>query len=111
MKDFTERFYNHAPWMKLRDSYIADRMAIDGGMCERCREKLGYIVHHKIELTPENIGNPEISLNKDLLEYVCLECHNREHDVFQPAERRVLFDDDGNVIDVIDRSRRPPPGR
>ena len=105
MKDFTNRFYNHAAWMTVRDSYIAKRQRVDGGMCERCHDKLGYIVHHKIKLTPENIGDPAIALNQDLLEFVCLDCHNKEHGVFQPSPRRIIFDDDGNVIDVIDRKR------
>ena len=108
MKDFAERFYNREPWLSVRASYISKRMRIDGGLCERCHERLGYIVHHKIELTAENINDPAIALNQDHLEYVCLECHNKEHRVFQPAERRVLFDDAGNVIDVIDRTL---PGR
>ena len=112
MKDFTDRFYNRPAWMACRSSFIHERQAIDGGMCQRCHDRPGYIVHHKIELTPENIKDQTISLNHKLLEYVCLECHNKEHGVFQPAERRVMFDDDGNVIDVIDREpRRPPPGR
>ena len=87
MKDFTDRFYNRPAWMACRSSFIRERQAIDGGLCQHCGQRLGYIVHH-------------------------LECHNKEHGVFQPAERRVMFDDDGNVIDVIDREpRRPPPGR
>ena len=112
MKDFTDRFYNRPAWIACRASFIRKRQVIDGGLCQRCHDRLGYIVHHKIELTPENIKDPTIALNHELLEFVCLECHNKEHGVFQPAERRVMFDDDGNVIDVIDRKpRRPPPGR
>ena len=36
----------------------------------------GYIVHHLVTLTPENIGNPAVSLNHSLLAYVCKECHD-----------------------------------
>lgn len=102
MKDWTERFYSHKAWLQCRDSFIAKRIGIDGGMCQRCRQRLGYIVHHKIVLTPENIKDPEISLNHENLEFLCHQCHNEEHDVFR-ASRRAVFDDDGNVIDVIDR--------
>lgn len=112
MQEFAERFYKGTAWQRTR----AHAWARDRGLCQRCLKRgiirPAEIVHHKIELTPENINDPTISLNHELLEYVCLECHNKEHGVFQPAERRVMFDDDGNVIDVIDREpRRPPPGR
>lgn len=103
MKDFAERFYNREPWLSVRASYIARRTRIDGGLCERCHERLGYIVHHKIELTAKNINDPAIALNQDLLEYVCLECHNKEHGVFRPAERSVLFDENGDVVAALDR--------
>ena len=105
MKDWAERFYKGSAWQKCRESFISGRIGIDGGMCQRCRQRLGYIVHHRIELTPENIGDAGIALNHGNLEYLCFECHNREHDVFQPAARKVLFDDDGNVIDVVDREK------
>lgn len=72
-------------------------------MCQRCHERLGYIVHHRIELTPENICDPDIALNHKQLEYLCLECHNKEHDVFQPAERSVVFDANGDVVAALDR--------
>ena len=53
------------------------------GLCERCLGKgryiPGYIVHHKILLTTQNINNPNITLNHEHLEYVCLDCHNKEH--------------------------------
>ena len=103
MKDFAERFYNRELWLSVRASYIARRTRIDGGLCERCHERLGYIVHHKIELTPENITNPDVALNQELLEYLCLTCHNEEHDVFRPAERSVLFDENGDVVAALDR--------
>ena len=105
VKDFAEGFYTGRAWLAVRADYISRRVRIDGGLCERCHERLGYIVHHRIELDAQNISDPEISLNQALLEYVCLECHNKEHGVFQPAPRKVIFDDEGNVIDVIDRKR------
>ena len=39
----------------------------------------GYIVHHKVLLTPMNINNPDVTLNWKHLEYVCQDCHNKEH--------------------------------
>lgn len=78
-KNFAEAFYNSKRWVDCRSSYISQRIAIDGGLCERCHNAPGYIVHHKIYLDPTNINDPEISLNHDNLEYLCHECHNDEH--------------------------------
>lgn len=103
MKEFAEQFYKSAAWLACRESFIARRRQIDGGLCQRCRERLGFIVHHRIELTPANIGEPDVALNQQLLEYLCLECHNEEHGVFQPAERSVIFDENGDVVAAIDR--------
>ena len=107
MKDFAEKFYTGKQWQACRNSFIAVRTHADGGLCQRCRERLGYIVHHKIELNAVNINDPFVALNHNLLEYVCLECHNKEHGVFQPARPRVLFDDNGEVVGVWE----PAPGR
>jgi 5-methylcytosine-specific restriction endonuclease McrA len=53
------------------------------GLCERHTENGGIvpgkIVHHKIVLTSENIHDPTVSLNWDHLEYLCQDCHNKEH--------------------------------
>ena len=106
MKEWAENFYTGSAWRKCRESFISKRVGIDGGLCQRCRQRLGYIVHHRIELTPENIGDPDIALCHENMEFLCLECHNEEHEVFQPAERKVLFDDNGNVIAVEDREKR-----
>lgn len=105
MKEWAEGFYTGTAWRNCRASFIARRISIDGGLCQRCRQRLGYIVHHMVELTPENITDADIALNQANLEYLCHECHNAEHDVFQPADRKVLFDSDGNVIAVEDREK------
>lgn len=39
----------------------------------------GYIVHHKCYIDTTNIYNPDITLNFDNLELLCLDCHNKEH--------------------------------
>lgn len=39
----------------------------------------GYIVHHKCYIDANNIYNPEVTLNFDNLELLCLDCHNKEH--------------------------------
>lgn len=78
-KEFAKGFYNSKRWQQCRDSYIAKRKSIDGGLCETCRERLGYIVHHRIELTPENINDPDIALSHGNFKYDCHICHNKEN--------------------------------
>ena len=78
-RDFAKSFYSSARWQKCRDSFIAHRISEDGGLCQRCHDRTGYIIHHKIHLTPDNIDDPDITLGFDNLEYVCLECHNLIH--------------------------------
>ena len=73
-RDFAKTFYASAAWQHCRAAYIEHVH----GLCERCRRP-GYIVHHKCYLTPDNIDDPDVTLNFDNLEYLCLDCHNAEH--------------------------------
>ena len=57
----------------------------------------GEIVHHKIELTPENIDDPGITLNWDNLELLCRFCHSEVHDV-RKKSRRFSIGPNGEVI-------------
>lgn len=104
-KDFAKTFYNSKAWKECRRSYIQSRITIDGGMCERCRSRLGYIVHHKVKLTAININDPDVALNACRLEYVCKDCHDDEHykDIHGEAARvpRCTFDDMGNPVEKI----------
>lgn len=68
-------------------------------MCESCLKRGLYTpgtqVHHKVKLTPENIGDPAVTLSFDNLELLCEECHRTEH-TGQPTRYRI--DDDGSVV-------------
>lgn len=75
-QDWAKSFYNSAKWRRCRDAYISKRISIDGGLCEECHERSGFIVHHKVILTQDNIGNPDISLNQELLAFECKTCHD-----------------------------------
>jgi 5-methylcytosine-specific restriction endonuclease McrA len=68
-KQWSKVFYNSKEWGKVREL----KMQQQYGLCERCNEP-AKIVHHKIYLTPNNIDNPDISLNLDNLEALCLSC-------------------------------------
>lgn len=77
MQPWAARFYASGRWKKCRAGYIKFRRTIDGGLCEECRDKPGYIVHHKRALTPDNITDPDVSLSYSNLEYVCKDCHDQ----------------------------------
>jgi 5-methylcytosine-specific restriction endonuclease McrA len=105
------RFYRSKAWRECRAAYIRKC----GGLCERCLEKgiyrPGYIVHHKIHLDSDNYMTPEVALSFNNLEFLCLDCHNLEHEdkikkFFEPKPRRkwsdvkhdrFTIDDSGNV--------------
>ncbi len=102
MKEFAKAFYKGKAWRRCRESYIATRINYDGGLCERCHRVPGYIVHHKTYLTPQNINDPDITLNFCNLEYVCHDCHDREHysDMHGTATR---LDENGRIIPDSER--------
>jgi 5-methylcytosine-specific restriction protein A len=97
-REFAKKFYKSKAWQQTRTSYIA-RVH---GLCERCQAKgkikPGYIVHHKTYITPQNINDPNITLNHSNLEYVCLDCHNDEHFDTEVTRDDVMFDENGDVV-------------
>lgn len=106
-KKFAKKFYESPTWQKERACYIAERRAIDGGLCEICKKRLGYIVHHKTPLTPSNINKRIYALDHSNLQYVCKPCHDeldghfndrslRKHS--SKPKRRYSFSLSGEVI-------------
>lgn len=102
MKEYAKSFYKSDAWRRARKVVIAR----SNGLCERCMaaglHKPGYIVHHKTYITPGNIDDPNITLNVDNLEYVCEDCHNKEHK--GKGSKRYRFDSNGNLLPPL------PPG-
>lgn len=95
-KEYAKRFYNSKAWRTCRDSYFKSMY----GLCERCGNG-GKIVHHKVYITPDNIGDPSITLNWDNLELVCQDCHNKEHsEGYGAINDGLMFDEDGNIKSV-----------
>ena len=96
-REFAKSFYKSTAWIKCRNSYIKKVH----GLCERC-ERPGYIVHHKIHLNEKNISDPDVTLNHDNLEYLCLDCHNEHHKFkkeVRPVTRNGLrFNDKGELV-------------
>lgn len=98
-RNFAKTFYSSTRWQKCRASYIAERKSIDGGLCEICRKKHGYIVHHKILLTPQNINQPLITLSFKNLMYVCKSCHDEfEGHGIGKTFRKIRFDENGMLM-------------
>ena len=79
MKDFAAGFYKSIVWKRCRDEYINST----GGVCEECLARGIYrpaeIVHHIIEINPQNIQDPKVTLNWDNLQALCRECHAEKH--------------------------------
>jgi len=94
-RDFAKSFYESKEWRKCRAAYIK----YANGLCERCGEA-GNVVHHKIHLTPQNINDPNITLNFDNLKLVCQDCHAIEHSKdCEPAIKSGLrFTANGDII-------------
>lgn len=108
-KDYAKAFYNSKRWQQCRDSYIAYRISVDGGVCEECGRQQGYIVHHKVALTQSNINDPNVSLDHKKMKYVCKECHDKYeghgvgHGKVQPL---CIFDESGQPISIRTIDRR-----
>ncbi|MDL2254473.1 HNH endonuclease [Ruminococcaceae bacterium OttesenSCG-928-I18] len=68
-------------------------------ICERCAERNvlehADTAHHRVHLSPENISDPEVTLNWENLMGVCRECHAEVHG---KTERRIRYDEGGRVI-------------
>lgn len=108
MKPYAKQFYKSKQWRQCREAYIQYR----GGLCETCQLKgkitPGKIVHHKIYLTPNNINDPNISLNWENLRLDCQDCHNKEHhEKYSVTRDDVMFNDYGEL--VPNRDTEAPP--
>ena len=102
---FAKPFYKSRAWQKVR-ALVLDR---SHGLCERCmeRDKLtpADVVHHITPLSPENMGDPSITLDPANLMALCHDCHTEVHQQLgvgamngSREEPRVRFDSEGNVM-------------
>ncbi len=94
MKEYAESFYKSKTWQACRETAIRR----DRYLCQDCMKK-GFQtpaeeVHHIKPITPENIDNPEITLNLDNLVSLCKECHKARH---TGREKRYTVDEMGRV--------------
>jgi 5-methylcytosine-specific restriction enzyme A len=98
------KFYDGREWKSLRE-HIKKR---DNHECQECkrqgrvridtneysesakRKKIALVVHHIKELE----HHPELALDEDNLETICVECHNKEHGrLFERKENKWEHDE------------------
>lgn len=95
-KPWAKKFYNSKPWKSARQAYIVKVH----GLCEHCGAP-GYIVDHKIELTIYNIDDPNITLNEDNFQYLCLKCHNNKTFAkYAAVQEGLKFDENGEIVKI-----------
>lgn len=92
-KDYARAFYNSGVWKKTQALYLESQNYI----CEDCGG-VACIVHHIKHIAPDNIEDPEITLDWDNLKAVCYECHAIEHMGSAARLGGIAFDADGNVV-------------
>lgn len=92
-KEYSKAFYNSNSWRKLR-RYICESR---NWTCEECGG-YGDQVHHIIEINPDNINNPEITLNENNLQLLCEECHNSKRRTDSVVNDGLMFDYFGNLV-------------
>lgn len=98
-KDFAKAFYRSKAWASARRAALIRAK----GMCEMpgCY-KPAEEVHHIIELTPDNIDDPEISLSLDNLLCLCRDCHFRIHeDDRHKSKCKTIVFVDGRPVEAI----------
>jgi hypothetical protein len=89
-------FYRSDEWNRFRQTVIADRMHDDGLVYDEVTGKpivkaYDMILHHKVELTEENVHDYNISLNPELIQIVSHKTHNYLHNKLGYAQRQVYL--------------------
>lgn len=74
-RQFAQQFYKSKKWADKR-AYILMR---DRYKCVLCGSAKDLEVHHKVHLSPDNIGDYDVALNESNLITLCRECHFAEH--------------------------------
>ena len=94
---FTLRtFYRSKEWERFREQILQERTADDGYLyCEYSGKpilkKYDAIIHHKTELTEENVNDYSISLNPDNVMVVSFKSHNMIHERFEGFRQQVFI--------------------
>ena len=89
-------FYRSKEWADFRAYLIAERTAADGFVYDEITGKpivkaYDIILHHKIELTLENVNDASITLNPENIQIVSFRTHNEIHNRFGSWTRHVYL--------------------
>lgn len=89
-------FYTSDEWRRFRQTVINERMHDDGFVYDEVTGKpivkqYDIILHHKIELTEENVNDYDISLNPQNIQIVSHKTHNFIHNKLGYAQRQVYL--------------------
>lgn len=104
-RPWSKAFYDSALWQKQR-AYILKR---DRHLCtEPGCHNVATEVHHIVELTQENVRDPNVSLAESNLRSLCHDCHVRitrqEHSKSQDVLEQITFDSRGNPVSLARRA-------
>ena len=95
-KEYAKKFYSGIRWRKTREAYAKSV----GYLCENCLANgiitPGLIVHHKTFITPDNINDPNITLNADNLVMLCKDCHEAVHN-----NQRFVIKENGAISPLL----------
>lgn len=90
------QFYTGDEWRAFREIIIAQRTAADGFVYDEITGKrivkaYDIILHHKIELTLDNVNDASIALNPDNIQIVSFKTHNEIHNRFGRWTRHIYL--------------------
>lgn len=90
--DILKSFYNSKRWRDFRTAIIDEREPV----CMDCKKVITdpkeiELDHDPIELTPENVTDPRISLNPVNVKVRCHDCHNKRHNRFGHKAEQGVF--------------------
>ena len=94
-KEYSKAFYNSKLWKNCRREVLRR----DLYTCAYCHARASE-VHHKIELTPANINDINISLNPDNLVSLCHDCHTKITQGVGDVVDGYVFSEDGQIIKI-----------
>lgn len=89
-------FYTSKEWLEFRAVLIAQRTRADGFVYDEITGKpiikaYDIILHHKIELTLDNVNDVNITLNPDKIQIVSFRTHNAIHNRFGRWTRHIYL--------------------
>ena len=96
MYNTLSEFYRSKEWEDFRAYLIEQRRAADGFVYDEITGKpivkaYDIILHHKIELTLENVNDASITLNPENIQIVSFRTHNEIHNRFGSWTRHIYL--------------------